>query len=198
MTTPKKVSAPIRLAPEMIEKVAIAAQKMGRSQAEVLRLALEVGLEDLGRCDFDLAKVIVDQAKPDSVTVSNVTDFPKPATTYIPFYGAVAAGQPVTSQRDGETLEVPGNYDPARFFVVEINGQSAEPDFQDGDRWVIDAKDSGGTPAHGKPCVVSDGYGSYLKKFNRKSGMFESINPKFSDVLPVEGATFQGYPVKKV
>lgn len=80
-------------------------------------------------------------------------------------------------------------------FVVEINGQSAEPKFMDGDRWIIQAVESG-MPKAGKPYIVSDGSGSYLKKWNQKKKVFESINPKFSDVIPGEEAKLQGYPVE--
>lgn len=119
-----------------------------------------------------------------------------PRIIELPFYGPVAAGQPVSSPLLDETLRVAREYS-EKHFIVEINGQSAEPDFMDGDRWIIDGRDCF-TPKHGKPCIVSDGYGSYLKKWNRGKQVFESINPAFSDVLPLEEAKLQGYPVEKL
>lgn len=113
----------------------------------------------------------------------------------MPFLGAVAAGEPVSAPRD-EVISVARDYGSGHF-VVEINGQSAEPEFMDGDRWIIRAVDSG-TPAQGKPCIVSDGSGSYLKKWNRKKKVFESINSDFNDVMPAEEAKLQGYPVERL
>lgn len=113
----------------------------------------------------------------------------------LPFLGAVAAGEPVSATLH-ETVVVPREY-PDGHFVVEINGRSGEPQFMDGERWVIDGRDCF-TPKKGKPCIVSDGYGSYLKKWNPKRQVFESINPEFNDVLPLAEAKLQGYPVAKL
>ena len=54
------------------------------------------------------------------------------------------------------------------------------------------------TPKYGKPCIVSDGQGSYLKKWNSKRKVFESVNPDFNDVTPGAEAKLQGYPVEKL
>lgn len=48
----------------LLEKIELAMKETGLSQAEILRLALAVGLEDLKRCDYDIAGAIVDKAKP--------------------------------------------------------------------------------------------------------------------------------------
>jgi len=117
------------------------------------------------------------------------------ASHVLPFLGAVAAGEPVEAPRN-ETLPVPKEYEPGHF-VVEINGRSGEPKFHDGERWIVDGRNCY-TPKSGKPCIVSDGSGSYLKKWNRKSGVFEPINPEFPDVIPGEEAKLQGYPVEKL
>lgn len=114
----------------------------------------------------------------------------------LPFLGAVAAGEPVCAPRVDETLPVPRHYLPGHF-VVEVNGGSAEPDYPDGSRWVIDGRDKH-TPKNGAVCVVSDGAGSYLKRWNRKRGVFESVNPEFNDILPGEEAKLQGYPVERI
>lgn len=62
MEEPKKVSAPIRMDPELLEKVKMASKKTGLAQADVMRLCLAIGLEDLKRVDYDLAKVIAEAA----------------------------------------------------------------------------------------------------------------------------------------
>jgi len=113
----------------------------------------------------------------------------------LPFLGAVAAGEPVEAPRN-ETIPVPKKYEPGHF-VVEINGRSGEPQFHDGERWIVDGRNCF-TPKSGKACIVSDESGSYLKKWNRKRGVFESINPDFPDVIPGEEAKLQGYPVEKL
>lgn len=113
----------------------------------------------------------------------------------LPFLGAVAAGEPVEAPRN-ETLAVSKQY-PDGHFIVEVNGQSAEPDYPDGSRWVIDGRDKY-TPKDGAVCVVSDGSGSYLKRWNRKRGVFESVNPNFQDVIPSDDAKLQGYPVERI
>lgn len=113
----------------------------------------------------------------------------------LPFLGSVAAGEPVSATLE-ETVAVPRAYPPGHF-VIQINGHSGEPQFMDGERWVIDGRDCF-TPKKDKPCVVSDGYGSYLKKWNPKRQAFESINPAFNDVIPLADAKLQGYPVEKL
>lgn len=120
---------------------------------------------------------------------------PDPETFELPFLGSVAAGEPVSATLE-ENVAVPRAYPPGHF-VVQINGHSGEPQFMDGERWIIDGRDCF-TPKKGKPCVVSDGYGSYLKKWNPKRKAFESINPAFNDVIPLADAKLQGYPVEKL
>lgn len=115
--------------------------------------------------------------------------------TELPFAGAAAAGEPVEAPRN-ETISVPGNW-PAGHYVLEVNGQSAEPEFPDGSRWVIDGRNCY-TPKQGVPCIVADENGSYLKKWNSKQKIFESINPEFPDIAPGDSATLRGYPVKRL
>ncbi|MDB4279114.1 hypothetical protein N9890_00140 [Akkermansiaceae bacterium] len=38
--------------------------------------------------------------------------------------------------------------------------------------------------------------GSYLKKWNREKGAFESINSEFNDLILGEKPKLEGYPVK--
>lgn len=54
MNEPKRVSAPIRMSPELLAKVNEACRRTGKSQATILRLALGMGLEDLKRIDYDI------------------------------------------------------------------------------------------------------------------------------------------------
>lgn len=63
MDEPKRVSAPIRLDPELLEKVKEAAKKTGLAQADVMRLCLAIGIEDLRRVNFDLVKLVADAAQ---------------------------------------------------------------------------------------------------------------------------------------
>ena len=63
MPTKKQVSAPIRMSPELLEKVAEASRKTGLSQADILRLCLAIGLEDLARVNYDIARVISEAAQ---------------------------------------------------------------------------------------------------------------------------------------
>lgn len=140
-------------------------------------------------------------------TTQNITPFPRTRAQtethkqhhqqqphHLPFLGAVAAGEPVSAPIQ-EELPVAKPYPPGHF-IVEINGQSMEPHFTDGDRWIIDGRDKY-TPKNGAICVVSDGYGSYLKKWNARRKLYESLNPAYPDILPPQEAKLQGYPIEK-
>jgi predicted DNA-binding protein len=63
MPDKKKVSAPIRMSPELLAKVQIASERTGISQADILRLCLSIGLEDLRRIDYDLPGSILSAAR---------------------------------------------------------------------------------------------------------------------------------------
>ena len=63
MPDQKKVSAPIRMSPELLEKVQIASEKTGISQADILRLCLSIGLEDLRRINYDIPGSILNAAR---------------------------------------------------------------------------------------------------------------------------------------
>ena len=54
---------PLRLSDDTLEKIQLVARHTGKTQQEVIRLAMEVGLEDLKRCNYDIAGAIVDRAK---------------------------------------------------------------------------------------------------------------------------------------
>jgi DNA-binding MurR/RpiR family transcriptional regulator len=67
MTPPKrpikKVSAPIRMETELMEQVKHAAQQTLLSQADIMRLCLAMGLDDLKRLDYKIASTLSKQAR---------------------------------------------------------------------------------------------------------------------------------------
>ncbi len=113
----------------------------------------------------------------------------------LPYLGAVAAGDPVADEL-AEEVTVGRQY-PKGHFVVRVSGESMEPELSDGDLIVVDARDVF-TPGTGRVCVVSCGGGSSVKRWNRKRGVFESLNEDFPDLEPDEDFVFQGYFVEKV
>ena len=113
----------------------------------------------------------------------------------LPFRGEVAAGEPMATEIE-EVVKVPRPY-PKGCFVVRVSGRSMEPELQDGDLIVVDGREAY-TPGNGRICVVSDGTGSSVKKWNRQAGLFESLNPDYPDLEPTEDLVFQGYYVEKV
>ena len=112
-----------------------------------------------------------------------------------PFYGAVAAGEPVEAPLDDKVMideECPPGH-----FVVEVNGVSMEPTLMGGDRILCDGRDKF-IPKNGAICIVSDGSGSSVKRWNRRKNAFESDNPNKPDLVSSEGLELQGYFVKRV
>lgn len=53
---------PLAVPNELLAQIDAAAAATGRTRSELMRLAIEVGLEDLRRIDYDLSGVIVDAA----------------------------------------------------------------------------------------------------------------------------------------
>lgn len=117
----------------------------------------------------------------------------KIVTFELPFYGYAAAGTPVISQLTGETSHVFKKY-PAGYFVIAVNGQSMEPTLPDGSRIVCEPREY--TPKHGKICIISDGYGSSVKRYDGKRKAFVSDNPEYPDFTPVDEVKLQGYFVE--
>jgi len=116
------------------------------------------------------------------------------------FFGSVAAGQPVETQLIGETLSIRSSLDPHSHAAVEVNGQSAEPEFMDGDRWLIELVPPGQTftAKNNKPAVFADENGCYLKKFDRKNKKLVSVNSNHPEVVPGDSMRLVGYPVEMV
>lgn len=66
MAARKKTSTnvvPVRMPPALVEKITSAAERSGLAQADVIRLCLSIGYEDLRRVDFDLGRVVSDAAR---------------------------------------------------------------------------------------------------------------------------------------
>jgi predicted DNA-binding protein len=61
----KSVITQLRFEPGLLAKINEAAERTGLSKADVMRLAMETGLEDLRRVDFDLPGLISRVARPD-------------------------------------------------------------------------------------------------------------------------------------
>ncbi|GAA5482493.1 hypothetical protein [Haloferula sargassicola] len=58
----RRVSAPIRLDPETLELVKVASERTGLAQADILRLCLAIGLEDLRKLNYQIPTVLSDAA----------------------------------------------------------------------------------------------------------------------------------------
>lgn len=89
MPSKKRVVYPIQLDPELDAKITLAAEKLTLPKAEVMRLAMAIGLEHLRRINFDLAKhlcqtpepasnlsLVADQANPSAPTSKGRTRYP--------------------------------------------------------------------------------------------------------------------------
>ena len=76
----KSVITQLRFDPGLLEKITEAAERTGLSKADVMRLAMETGLEDLRRVDFDLPGLLSRISRPDlcapSVSQSLAPDGP--------------------------------------------------------------------------------------------------------------------------
>ena len=195
-TRPSNTPVAVRFTVDQITEISAVASEFQMSKQDVIRLSVAAGLKAMRNIGIaGLQEFIAFEIKARN-HIPNVTEAVADIPIFeLPFLGAVAAGEPVSAPLD-ELCPVPKNYGPGHY-IVEINGQSAEPEFMDGDKWVIRAIETG-TPKQGIPCIVSDGAGSYLKKWNRKTKAFESINAGFNDVTPGEEAKLQGYPVAKL
>jgi hypothetical protein len=82
---------PLAIDPELDATITEAAQKLGLPKSEVMRLALAIGLEDLRKIDFNLARLVSDAARPSAPHLSMVADDPGKASSHF----TPAAGAPV-------------------------------------------------------------------------------------------------------
>lgn len=60
---------PIAIPNELLAHIDRVVKLTNKSRAEIMRQAMEVGLEDLRRCNYDVAGVIVDAAKGSSANI---------------------------------------------------------------------------------------------------------------------------------
>lgn len=74
MSDNKRVSAPIRMSPDLLEKVRIASERTGIAQADILRICLAIGLEDLRRINYDIATAILDLSRKEQVSHLRVAE----------------------------------------------------------------------------------------------------------------------------
>jgi DNA-binding MurR/RpiR family transcriptional regulator len=65
MAKDKTTPVPIRIEPELDAKIEEAARLTGLSKADVMRLAMRIGFEDLRKIDYDLAGIISAAANPE-------------------------------------------------------------------------------------------------------------------------------------
>ncbi len=66
----KTIITQLRFEPALLKKITEAAKKTSLSKADIMRLAREVGLEDLRRVDFDLPALISHSASLTSNEIS--------------------------------------------------------------------------------------------------------------------------------
>lgn len=59
----KTVITQLRFEPALLEKITDAANQTGLSKADIMRLSMQIGLEDLRRIDFDLPSLISSSAR---------------------------------------------------------------------------------------------------------------------------------------
>jgi hypothetical protein len=64
MPAKKRIIHPIQLDPELDEKIRLAAEKLALPKAEVMRLAMAIGLEHLRRINYDLAAHLCQTPEP--------------------------------------------------------------------------------------------------------------------------------------
>jgi hypothetical protein len=203
--TPKIVSAPIRMSPDLAAKVEEAKRLTGLAQADILRLALAIGLEDLRRVGFDLPKAISMSARPELESAASKTvpfqakqpwqrgdapartaedDSMPPATIaekrrgggyWLDGRGAVAAGAPIDAV-EWAPVEVPKEF-PEDHYVLKVNGNSMAPKIPDEAMIVVREWREQGFPKKGTIVVYSDANGSTLKEFGyRKAREGEEAN----------------------
>ena len=117
-----------------------------------------------------------------------------------PFFGCMAAGQPVESQIVGEKLSVSSDLDPTTHAIFEVNGESGGDKYPDGSRWLVELVKNGEnwTAKKGKPAVFCDENGCYLKIYNGGKVPFASVDPNHPDLYPGENLRLVGYPIQMI
>ena len=70
MAKDKSSPVPIRIEPDLEAKIEEAARLTGLSKADVMRLAMKIGFEDLRRINWNIPGAVVDAAKPSAESFS--------------------------------------------------------------------------------------------------------------------------------
>jgi len=65
MSKERSVPVPLRIEPELDAKIEEAARLTGLSKADVMRLAMRIGFEDLRKINYDIAGTISTAANPE-------------------------------------------------------------------------------------------------------------------------------------
>jgi hypothetical protein len=76
MSGPKKVSSPIRIDPELEAKIEEAARLTGLSKADVMRLAMRIGFEDLRKINWNIPGVVAAAANPEAEDTRKPVKYP--------------------------------------------------------------------------------------------------------------------------
>lgn len=75
-----KTPTSLKLTPELEALISTAADRLDRPKQEVIRLALEVGMERIKRINYDIAGAIEDAAEAVDVAASQLVTLPAPVT----------------------------------------------------------------------------------------------------------------------
>lgn len=200
MSTKKRIVYPIQLDAELDAKISLAAERLDMTKADVMRLAMRLGLENFRRLNYRLAEKLSDFPEPEPIL--KVADDPAPFIITkridLPYYGTVAAGRPggPLDVMDG-THPAMDNYDPLTHYVLRVNGQSMEPDYLDGSFIICRKLKSGEYATKGDDVIACDASGAYFKRLiytkdgkkgnspRKATPHLVSINPDFPEVVPV-------------
>ncbi|MCW1922684.1 S24 family peptidase [Luteolibacter arcticus] len=202
-----------------MDKLDLAAELTGLPKQELIRFCTAIGLEDLKKVGFDLAKLVSDTARPELVKPGAVVPFEskvaeEPARrtidltdgprAWVDFKGGLAAGAPI----DGDLVEEPIpslKQWPDDHYALRVFGRSMEPKVRDGALIIVKAWPTDkGTPRKGTLVVYHDGHGASLKEFGYRKAeageegdsfgnvaVLRSINKAFPDVQMLEGGKIE-------
>ena len=178
-----KTPTSIKLTPELEDQLTKLATALDRSKQEVIRLALEVGLEDIRQAE-SLPRLVV--------LASN-----GPTVFEFPLYGPIAAGQPRMPMEEWmEKVTVPFSKAPreiismskaerSKCFALKVSGKSMIGEgLSDGDIVLLAERE----PKIGDiVAAYVDGDGFTLKTLALRNGQHVLLcaNPKFKDIVPV-------------
>lgn len=99
MAAKKRIIYPIQLDPELDAKIALAADHLSLPKAEVMRLAMAIGLEHLERINFNLAKHLCQTNPLNPLEYQSITPLASVAETKSSPSTPAAGAQPVKYPR---------------------------------------------------------------------------------------------------